>query len=485
MGVGDILSGVGRAVGAVAQPVIQRTAEVVSGEAPQIDAEQRRRQEKLEDEQIQAKAAVLENNLAMGQKYGTLTPDDQQKYIDAITGLYNKPRHAPLLMEKLRKAIHPNGAYAQAPETPLPNATPAGGTIQEDADILAKKEADRLADQLTEIDRRYQDQANNAKNRKSTAKSPPLTGDKLPLDAMDASGNPISAADRTAGKSFVEWNGSWWPVAKPKPVMKTVKGHLVLLDPQSGATLRDLGETQAVKVTRRQTLQPGDDGQMHLVTLTSVTTPEGASIEVTPEETEGATPGGGSSAPPSSAGKNQKTPAKKVGSILPKTGAKPTGSSGPVVPGLTALAKSKTLVGKSQSQQYTKAAEDANSKRVAYQNAQGLLADNSRQTDLELVYAWVRSNVQGAGRMTNTEINQTATAGSWGMRVKNAMSQASTGRLAPEMEQQFLTDIKRSYENAQAEADNLKKQLDGSTTTPAPTPPSQPKVIVVSPEDMK
>lgn len=468
MGVGDILSGVGRAVGAVAEPVLQRTAEVVSGEAPQLDAEQRQRQEKLEDEQLNAKAAILENNLAMGQKYGTLSPGDQQKYIDAITGLYNKPRHAPLLMEKLRKAIHPNGAYAQAPEAPLPNATPAGGTIQEDATVAAQKEADRLADQLTAIDRRYQDQAEAAKNRKSTAKSPPLTGDKLPLDAMDASGNPISAADRTAGKSFVEWNNAWWPVAKPKPAMKTIKGHLVLVDPQTGATLRDLGPTQGVKVTRRQTLQPGDDGQMHLVTLTSVTTPEGATVDVTPEETEGATQGGGGSAPPSSA---PKTPAKKVnpGSILPKTGAKITGSSGPVVPGLTALAKSKTLAGKSQAAQYIKAAEDANSKKLSYQNAAGLLADNSRQTDLELVYAWVRSNVQGAGRMTNTEINQTATAGSWGVRVKNAISHASTGRLAPEMEQQFLSDIKRSYENSQAEADNLKKQLDGGQTSPQPT----------------
>jgi hypothetical protein len=172
--------------------------------------------------------------------------------------------------------------------------------------------------------------------KQSAGKSPPLPGNQLPEDATGPNGQPIGPDQRNAGKSFVQFHGSWWPVASPKPVFKTVRGHSVLVDPQSGNILRDLGPTGTAKVTTRQTLQPGDDGQMHLVNLTSVTTPEGAQIEVQAgDQGEGETP---------QAGEAPKTPAKKVnpGSILPKTGARThSPSSGTVVPGLSNLANKK------------------------------------------------------------------------------------------------------------------------------------------------
>ncbi len=133
--IGEGAKTVGRVAGAVAEPLAKRTAEVVSGEAPEIDQEKRQRAEKLEDEQLAIKASTLENNLAMGQKYGTLTPDQQQQYVDEITKIYSNPRHAPTLMEKLRKAIHPDGTFAQAPQKTLENPTPEGGTLH--ADTLA------------------------------------------------------------------------------------------------------------------------------------------------------------------------------------------------------------------------------------------------------------------------------------------------------------------------------------------------------------
>ena len=140
MGVSDVLekigegaATVGRVAGAVGSAVGKRTAEVVSGEAPELDQEKRQRAEKLEDEQLAARASVVENNLAMGQKYGTLTPDQQKQYVDELTKIYSNPRHAPTLMEKLHKAIHPNGTFAQAPEQPLTNPTPEGGTLHQDA----------------------------------------------------------------------------------------------------------------------------------------------------------------------------------------------------------------------------------------------------------------------------------------------------------------------------------------------------------------
>lgn len=146
MAVGDILRDIGegvktgaRAVGAVAQPLGKAVAEEEAGYAPQIAEEKRKHQEQMEDAQINAKAQELEGQLTMGQKYGTLTPAQQQQYVDQISQLYSHPRHAGTLMEKLRKAIHPNGAYASGPQAALPNATPQGGTNV--ADLLARNKA--------------------------------------------------------------------------------------------------------------------------------------------------------------------------------------------------------------------------------------------------------------------------------------------------------------------------------------------------------
>ena len=479
MAVADFLKDVGegvktgaKALGSAVEPVLARTAEVVSGEAPQIDQEKRQQQEKLEDEQIAVKASALENQLAMGQKYGTLTPEQQKQYVDQITGLYSHPRHMGTLMEKLRKVTHPNGAYNTGP---LPNATPPGGTAAVDEATRERALADTLGMRQTaqdeEIDRRAQDAL---KYRKPpNGKTPPVPGNQLPPDAAGPDGQPIPATARTAGQSYVDYGGVWYAAPKPKPVYKVIKGHTVLMDPTTGNPLRDLGPSTGVKVTSSQFSYLGDDGQMHLGTKHSVTTPQNETIDVemSPDSPEATAPTAPNETP--------KTPAKKIdpGSLLPKTGAKPVaaGVSTPVIPGSHAWANTKDPVIKSQTAQWTKAAEDARSKKQAYENASGLLADNTRQTDLELVYAWVRANVQGAGRMTNTEIQQTATAGSFGERVKNQISQAATGRLAPELEKQFMDDIKRSYDNSQKEADDLLKSIQnpgGQTPQSPATPPA-------------
>jgi hypothetical protein len=273
----------------------------------------------------------------MGRKYGTLTPEQQSQYVDAISQLYSHPRHAGTLMEKLRKAVHPNGAVS-TPATLKP-ATPEGGTAQADDQLKVATEKRKEAEALSLAEQKAQIAA---KYHKPAGKSPPVPGTQLPPDAVGADGQPLGQEARTAGNSFVEWNGSWWPVAKPKPVLKTIQGHMVLVDPQSGSKLRDLGAVGATKVTTRQTLQPGDDGQMHLVNLTSVTAPGGENIEVDPQQSE--TPETGK---PKEGEKPSPAPAKKpsVGGVLPKT--KPVSqapggpSAGKVVPGLSGIAERK------------------------------------------------------------------------------------------------------------------------------------------------
>lgn len=167
MNIADILGGIGkgaatagRAVGAVLPPVLERTAQVVSGEAPQIDEEERQHKIKLEDAALNAKADDLEQQLQMGRKYGTLTPEQQQQYVDQISGLFSHPRHMNTLMTRLQRAIHPGGATYQ-PNVSLPNATPEGGTVAADTQIAEGAEARKLADAMSLVDRRAQDAAAN------------------------------------------------------------------------------------------------------------------------------------------------------------------------------------------------------------------------------------------------------------------------------------------------------------------------------------
>jgi hypothetical protein len=138
MSVGDLLSGIGRGVatagrvaGAVLEPIAKRTAEVVSGEAPELDEERRQQAMQLSDQQRELKANDLESQLEMGRKYGTLTPEQQKQYVDQITGLYSKPEQQGSLLQRIHKAIHPTGTVRQAAQ-PLPSAIPAGGTAAAD-----------------------------------------------------------------------------------------------------------------------------------------------------------------------------------------------------------------------------------------------------------------------------------------------------------------------------------------------------------------
>jgi hypothetical protein len=134
MAIADFLKDIGgglatgaKAVGAVLEPIAKRTADVVSGEAPQIDEEQRQQAAKG----VEFRAQQLEQQLDMGRKYGTLNPDQQKQYVDAIKQLYSHPSQMGTLVNKLHKAVHPGGSTYQA--APLPDATPKGGTQAADA----------------------------------------------------------------------------------------------------------------------------------------------------------------------------------------------------------------------------------------------------------------------------------------------------------------------------------------------------------------
>ena len=472
--IGEGAKTVGRVAGAVAEPLAKRTAEVISGEAPEIDQDKRARAEKLEDEQLAARASILENSLAMGQKYGTLTPDQQQQYVDEITKIYSNPRHAPTLMEKLRKAIHPDGTFAQAPQKTLENPTPEGGTVAQDEAVRERALADTLGLRQSATDEEIDRRAALALQKPPSGKSPPVPGNQLPAGAIGPDGNPISAAARNAGQSFVEYRGMWYTAPKAKPMLRMVGSDLLLIDPATGATLRKVASAQA-KVTSRQTPYVGDDGQMHLATTYSVALPTGETIDAEAPPPE--MPGGEKQPAPTAT-----TPAKKVnpGAILPKTGAKSLtsapGGMGPAIPGSRIWAASKNP-------EMRTAMTQAGKELPILQAAQAQIGDYLNNGvfdgpgDLSLQHAFFTATQPSTGfRMTKVQQDILQNSQSWLNSWEAKAHHVATGTW-------FSDDQRKQIAKAALDAIAEKeKALQSALGTQSS---GSENVIVVSPEDMK
>lgn len=133
---------------------------------------------------------------------------------------------------------------------------------------------------------------------------------------------------------------------------------------------------------------------------------------------------------------------------------------------------------KSDTSQYTKVAEDANGAEESFNALAPLYTPGSGQkptpsSDQELVFAWVRANVQGAGRMTQTEVQQGSSVGSFGDKVQNWLSKAKDGTMTPNIEQMLFADIKRGVSSKQALAAKLRDQVQqgmGSAPASSKTP---------------
>jgi hypothetical protein len=465
--------------GAVAAPIGQAIVDEEAGYAPQIAAERRQRQQKLEDAQIEVKAKELESQLETGRKYGTLTPEQQAQYVDAISQLYSHPRHAGTLMEKLRRAVHPNGAVAgPSPLTTLKNATPEGGTAAADEANAQKLAETKEQAMLDEIDARAKA---TAQYHKPAGKSPPTPGNQLPPDAMGPDGQLIPPTLRNAGQSFAQWNGAWYPAPKPKPTYKILKGNLVLMDPATGLPQRNLGPTSGVKISTHQEPFLGSDQMMHLLTLTTVTTPRGEQIEVEPESGGTQSSEGGESKPPAPAG--GATPrAKRVGGILPRTGAKPVtappgGVAGPVIPGSGAWAKTKDQMARTEATQAGKELPIlAAAKGSIEEYLQGGQFDGPG--DLALQHTFFTATQPSAGfRMTKVQQDILQNSRSWLQGIKAQAYHAATG--------QWYTDEQRQQIAKAALEAIAQKEKAYQDSIGGAAPAEGGNVIVVSPEDMK
>jgi len=132
-----------------------------------------------------------------------------------------------------------------------------------------------------------------------------------------------------------------------------------------------------------------------------------------------------------------------------------------------------------KSPEATAAAKKADDLETVYKDAKKFVETPSPTNDTQLVFAYVRSAVAGAGRMTNTEIQQALKSGSFGTQLKNHYDRATKGTLDPTFRQQMADSIGIKARDARETADKYRKPGTGVDVD------AQGDVIVVNPEDLK
>ena len=104
------------------------------------------------------------------------------------------------------------------------------------------------------------------------------------------------------------------------------------------------------------------------------------------------------------------------------------------------------------------ARKDADRLETEYAKAQQYLATPSPTNDTALIFSYVRAQVAGAGRMTNTEIEQSLRSGSFGTRMSNMYNRATKGELDKDFRQQVVDSIKIAAEKSRLTADKYDVQ---------------------------
>lgn len=384
-------------------------------------------------------------------------------YGDIIKGLDALGTH-------LKGFAQPNG-----PKQPLPKLSSFAG-VPSTGDLAAQDAATKAkeAEKLAEL--RNQGQLDVAKARAQFATMSTPQKSFLNRWAVDHGAddfNGLSSDQQSlALKAF---KGANAPASHLQ--LKAENGNLYTFDPATGkmtfkAKLGDVRKTQGVRfVTNALT---GEVTEVPYTTYTSKESGEpiaddsGAPIGAADDQKAPV-----SAQAPSLDAVNSKIAAGNASSKKLNKG-KPVSRNAPRV-----VAHTASLMDKSDAAQYTKIAEDANTKQQAYTNAAQAAQAPTPTSDTELIYSWVRSNVQGAGRMTQAEFKQAGGIGSVPLKADNWVSLATSGLLTPKLRQYMLADIKRSADTSQAQADNLRKRMSPVSSQ---APQVGPKVLKFNPQ---
>lgn len=224
----------------------------------------------------------------------------------------------------------------------------------------------------------------------------------------------------------------------PKPVFKIVKGHEVLIDPVSKNIIKDFGPSGTVRTTQRQEIQYDQDGTPHMVTLTSVSTPGGGSIDVDADPNSAPTPAPASKGP---APKKRTAP-----SVTPKH------NQLDFRRGTPAFNKAQGDV--------VEATKLAN---IADQVAQH---PNDAINQKRLAVALERAS---AGRFTTQALDYIIKAG-WGNTIEQWANNPTTGALPADVLRQLVDGAHQNLKAAQDAANSLRAPAPRSEVLPAVRP---------------
>jgi hypothetical protein len=253
---------------------------------------------------------------------------------------------------------------------------------------------------------------------------------------------PIQNADGSISEQPMP-AGYAGPQAKPtKPLYKVIRNHAVLLDPNTGAVLIDLGLATEAKTTVRETPITDSNGNVHIEKLTSVAIPGGGSVDVdvAPGE-DGSTP--------------SKGPAPKKEPTHPSSSATAKPSEGRTLPFSKATPQSNAA----------KKQVDASEK--SYLDVQKAGANGSLDPvgSQGVVLSWLRGRVN---RVTATEIASVRNLGGIFDKFDGNVSSLEKGTMSPQQYQWFLRSAKQNYEND--------KQVASKYDAPAPKADGKHKV---------
>lgn len=390
-----------------------------------------RRQNNAQDalnQQRQAKAALIEQ----AHSTGRLSDTDAAKAIHALYGPNEQPsalRHIANFARKVtgRKAAAPPPKGESADQI-LSGAKSPEQMQQDDFDRKQSQSATAQENQK----RLYDKMMGQAETPEQKAFVNSLFKVKPEAETSDTRKRADFAAFQQAHPdykgSFEQWGAEQAAAGRPKkPLLKTIKGHLVLLDPATASPIRDLGPTTTGRVTSRQAIQTDADGTPHIVTLTSVSTPEGGQVDVEVPQGEG-----------------ESKPAEKPKAAAPR---KETGDK--VLP---------FRKGTPQSNAAKKDADAAESAYLDVQKAGG--GDGSTLTPVSsqgIVLAWLRGRVN---RVTSQEIASVKNLGGIFDKFDGNVSSLEKGTMTPQQYSWFLKSAKDNFDN--------KKQVASKYSQPAP-----------------
>lgn len=124
------------------------------------------------------------------------------------------------------------------------------------------------------------------------------------------------------------------------------------------------------------------------------------------------------------------------------------------------------VIGHKGTPEEVKAKELADVRDTAFRESTARMKHPTPIGDTGIVFDWVRTQVAGAGRMTNTEIEQALKSGNWETKFRNAYDRAVTGKLDAGFRRQMVMDIGESARSARATANAYGKTLAAETDPP-------------------